>query len=372
MSRTASYDFLLVGAGLFNAVFANEATKEGKKCLVVEKRKHLGGNLYCRSMEGIQVHMYGPHIFHTNNPAVWNYVTGLTGFNHFINSPLARYGDKLYNLPFNMNTFYQLWNVTSPREAREKIEGQKQTIKNPRNLEEQALALCGRDIYEILIKGYTEKQWGKSADRLPAFIIKRIPIRYTYNNNYFNSTYQGIPEGGYNGMIEKCFSGCDVLLNCDFSENRELRKQASAIIYTGMIDAYYDYCYGALEYRSLNFDHELLDMENYQGNAVVNYTERSVPFTRIIEHKHFEFGTQPKTVITKEYPCKMRKGLEPYYPVNTEQNNRIFEKYNQLSKTEKNIFFGGRLGTYQYINMDETVTKALALFRLLFIKKKKQ
>lgn len=362
MKHTFLYDFLLVGAGLFNAVFANEASKKGKKCLVVEKRRHVGGNLYCQLVEGVQVHMYGPHIFHSNNPEVWYYISGLTEFNNFINSPLARYGEKLYNLPFNMNTFYQLWNVTSPREAREKIEEQKQLIQDPENLEEQALALCGRDIYENLIKGYTEKQWGRSADQLPAFIIKRIPLRFTYNNNYFNSTYQGVPRGGYNAMMEKCFNGCDVLLNCDFLENRELGKQASTIIYTGMIDAYYDYCHGALEYRSLKFEHELLDMENYQGNAVVNYTERSVPFTRIIEHKHFEYGTQPKTVITKEYPCIMQEGLEPYYPVNTDQNNKIFEKYDQLSRLEKNVFFGGRLGTYQYINMDETVERALALF----------
>lgn len=356
------YDYLLVGAGLFNAIFANEASGRGKKCLVVEKRNHLGGNLYCKSIEGVNVHMHGPHIFHTNKPKVWEYVSGLTDFNHFVNSPLAKYKNKVYNLPFNMNTFSQLWNVTTPEEAMKKIEEQREDIIKPLNLEEQALALCGKDIYRILIKGYTEKQWGKSAIQLPAFIIKRIPLRYTYNNNYFNSTYQGIPQGGYNGMIKKCFNGCDVLLNCDFSENRELEKQASVTIYTGMIDAYYDYCYGALEYRSLKFEHELLDMENYQGNAVVNYTERSIPFTRIIEHKHFEFGTQPKTVITREYPCKMRNGWEPYYPVNTEKNNRIFEKYDQLRKTEKNVFFGGRLGTYQYINMDETVEKSLNLF----------
>ena len=250
-----------------------------------------------------------------------------------------------------MNTFHQLWDVTSPKEAKEKLEGQRQAIHNPRNLEEQALTLCGRDIYEILIKGYTEKQWGMSADRLSAFIIKGITIRYTYNNNYFNSTYQGIPKEGYNVMIERCFSGCDILLKCDFLKNRELGKRASAIVYAGMIDAYYDYCYGALEYRSLKFEHELLDMENYQGNAIVNYTDRNIPFTRIIEHKHFEFGMQPKTVITREYPCEMQKGLEPCYPVNTEQNNRVFEKYDRLGKREKNVFFGGRLGAYQYINM---------------------
>jgi UDP-galactopyranose mutase len=364
-NKTENYDFLLVGAGLFNAVFAHEATKKGKRCLVVEKREHIGGNLYCQSIEGIQVHKYGPHIFHTNNRSVWKYVNGLTEFNHFINSPLARYKNNVYNLPFNMNTFHQLWDVTTPQEAMEIIESQKQEVGNPQNLEEQALALCGKDIYECLIKGYTEKQWGRSADQLPAFIIKRIPIRYTYNNNYFNSIYQGIPQDGYNSLIEKCFKGCDVLLNCDFLENRELRKKASVTIYTGMIDAYYDYCHGELEYRSLEFEHELLDIENYQGNAVVNYTERDPPYTRIIEHKHFEFGSQPKTVITKEYPCEMQKGMEAYYPVNTPQNDGMLEKYNQLGKTEKNIFFGGRLGTYKYINMDKAVENALELFRTI-------
>jgi len=365
LKTKSTYDYLLVGAGLFNAIFAYEAIKNRRKCLVVEKRAHLGGNLYCKSVAGINIHQYGPHIFHTNNIEIWKYISKLTELNNFINSPLAKYKDKLYNLPFNMNTFHQLWNIVSPKEAKMIIEGQRQHVNCPKNLEEQALSLCGNDIYEKLIKGYTEKQWGKNANQLPAFIIKRIPIRYTYNNNYFNSVYQGIPIGGYNELIERCFNGCDFLFNCDFTKNREIRKQASTIIYTGMIDEYYEYCFGELEYRSLKFEHELLDMENYQGNAVVNYTERSVPYTRIIEHKHFEFGTQPKTVITKEYPHKMQRGLEPFYPVNTEQNNKIFEKYNQLGKTEKNIFFGGRLGAYQYINMDETVENALSLFRTI-------
>jgi len=363
INRTHAYDFLLVGAGLFNAIFAHEATKNGMKCLVVEKRDHMGGNLYCKRVEDIQVHWYGPHIFHTNNRYVWNYMSHMVTFNHFINTPLARYGDKIYNLPFNMHTFYQLWKVTTPSEAKKKLIEQQLPIEKPKNLEEQALALCGKDIYNKLIKGYTEKQWDRGAEELPAEIIRRIPVRYTYNNNYFNSIYQGIPVGGYNSLFEKCFSECDILLNCDFTEHRDLVKEASMTIFAGMIDQYYDYCFGELEYRSLRFEHEVIDMEDYQGNAVVNYTERSIPFTRIIEHKHFEFGTQTNTVITKEYPITWKRGMEAYYPVNTKRNQLIYKKYLLLSTNEKNIFFGGRLGNYQYINMDETVENALALYK---------
>ena len=358
MTKDNKYDFLLVGAGLFNAIIAREATKQGKRCLVVEKRNHTGGNLYCENIEGINVHQYGAHIFHTSNKKVWDYMNELCEFNHYINSPLARYKDELYNLPFNMNTFYQLWGTITPEETLARLEEQKLKTANPRNFEEQALSLVGSDLYEKLIKGYTEKQWGQDATQLPSFIIKRVPIRFTYNNNYFNDIYQGIPIGGYNPIFEKCFEGCDIVLNTDFVENRQLAKEAKAIIFSGRIDQYYNYCFGELEYRSLRFENEVLDTDNYQGNAVVNYTEREVPYTRIIEHKHFEFGTQPKTVITKEYPQSWESGLEPYYPVNTKKNNFLYQRYRELSLKETNVYFGGRLGAYQYYDMDKVVEMA--------------
>ncbi|HBL34744.1 MAG TPA: UDP-galactopyranose mutase [Porphyromonadaceae bacterium] len=365
MSLKFKYDYLLVGAGLFNAVIANESAKTGKKCLVVEKRMHIGGNLYNESIEGINIHTYGPHIFHTNNPTIWKYLAELAPFNHFINSPLAKYKDELFNLPINMNTFHQLWNVVTPEEAKKKLEEQREPKNNPGNFEEQALALCGKDIYNKLLKGYTEKQWGRPAKLLPGFLIERLPVRYTYNNNYFNSTFQGIPIGGYNGIIDKCFRECDILLDCNYNLEKKIGKEAETIIYTGMIDEYYDYCFGMLEYRSLQFEHQVLDTDNYQGNAVVNYTDREIPYTRIVEHKHFEFGKQAKTVITKEYPCKWEKGMEAYYPVNTEWNKNLFLKYDQLSKREHHVFFGGRLGRYEYVNMDQTIENALTLFRKL-------
>lgn len=356
------YDFILIGAGLFNAVFAYEASKQNKKCLVVEKRNHIGGNLYCENIERINIHKYGAHIFHTSNKAIWNYVNELCEFNQYINSPLARYKNEIYNLPFNMNTFYQLWNLITPAEAQAKIEEQRLKIKEPQNAEEQALSLVGNDIYEKLIKGYTEKQWGVPATQLPAFIIKRLPLRFTFNNNYFNDPYQGIPCGGYNQIFEKCFAQCDILLNTDFCQNRDLAKKNDKIIFTGMIDQYYDYCYGQLEYRSLYFEEEILNTINYQGNAVVNYTEKEIPFTRIIEHKHFEFGQQAKTVITREYPQAWSLGVEPFYPVNTEENNRLYQQYNNLALKEKNVFFGGRLGNYRYLDMDQVVESAILLY----------
>jgi UDP-galactopyranose mutase len=352
------YDYLLVGSGLFNAVFAREATRRGKTCLVIEKRSHIGGNLYCERIEEINVHRYGAHIFHTNKPFIWKYMNELCEFNHYINSPLAMYKGEVYNLPFNMNTFSRLWGLNTPQEVKAKIEEQRLRVDNPANFEEQALCLVGRDIYEKLIKGYTEKQWGQEAKELPAFIIKRVPIRFTYNNNYFDAVYQGIPKGGYNSIFEKCFEGCDVILNTDFPENRNLANDAQTIIYTGTIDQYYNYCFGQLEYRSLRFEDEVFNIENYQGNAVVNYTEREVPYTRIIEHKHFEFGTQPKTIITKEYPQQWKTGLEPYYPVNTERNNLMYQKYRDLASKEKHIYFGGRLGSYSYYDMDQVVEAA--------------
>lgn len=355
------YDYLLVGAGLFNAIFANEATQRGKRCLVVDKRKHVGGNLYCDSIEGINVHRYGPHIFHTKDESVWNYMQKMCRFNHFIYSPLAFYKGELYNLPFNMNTFYQLWKLKSPEEVQKKIKEQTQSFCDSEFLEGHALSMVGKDIYEKLIKGYTEKQWGREARELPAFIIQRIPLRFRFDNNYFNDPFQGIPIGGYNVIFEKCFEKSDLILNTDFLENRHLMKEAKTVIFTGMIDAYYNYCYGSLEYRSLRFEDEILDIDNYQGNAAINYTEREVPFTRIIEHKHFEFGKQPKTVITKEYPQIWKPGLDPYYPINTKQNNDTYFKYRELAYKENNMFFAGRLGSYSYYNMDQIVHEALQL-----------
>ncbi|MCW6062185.1 UDP-galactopyranose mutase [Clostridium sporogenes] len=356
------YDYLIVGAGLFGSIFAYEATKRGKKCLVIDKRNHIGGNIYCDNIEEINVHKYGAHIFHTSDKDIWNYINGFTEFNRFTNSPIANYKGELYNLPFNMNTFNKLWGVITPKEAKEKIEKQKKEagIKEPKNLEEQAISLVGTDIYEKLIKGYTEKQWGRSATELPDFIIKRLPVRFTYDNNYFNDTYQGIPMGGYNPIIERMLENCEVRLNVDFFKHRkELEAIAEKIVYTGMIDEFYDYKYGILEYRSLRFETEVLDLENYQGNAVVNYTDKETFYTRVIEHKHFEFGTQQKTIVTKEYPSEWKKGDEPYYPINDKKNIRLYEKYKDLAMKEDKILFGGRLTDYKYYDMHHIVGKAL-------------
>ncbi len=356
------YDYLIVGAGLFGSIFAYEAKKRGKKCLVIDKRGHVGGNVYCENIEGINVHKYGAHIFHTSNKEVWDYVNNFAEFNRYTNSPIANYKGELYNLPFNMNTFYQLWGTKTPKEAKEKINEQvlESKIDNPKNLEEQAISLAGKDIYEKLVKGYTEKQWGKRATELPAFIIKRLPVRFTFDNNYFNDMYQGIPIGGYNVIINKMLEGIDIKLNEDFFKNREeLEELADKIVFTGMIDEFYDYKFGTLEYRSLKFEHEILNEENHQGNAVVNYTEYEIPYTRIIEHKHFEYGTQSKTVITKEYPATWNKGDEPYYPINNERNNEIYNKYKQLADKETNVIFGGRLAQYKYYDMHNVIEAAL-------------
>lgn len=365
------YDYLIVGAGLYGAIFAHEAHKAGKTCLVIDKRDHIAGNIYTKEIEGIQVHQYGAHIFHTNDETIWNYVNQFATFNRYTNSPVARYQDELYNLPFNMNTFHGLWGVKTPEEAKKKIAEQTEAarnkvedVENPKNLEEQALLLAGHDIYEKLIKGYTEKQWGKRATELPAFIIKRLPFRFTFDNNYFNDKYQGIPIGGYTKMIEKMLAGIEVRLGIDFfAKKEELEKIAAKVVYTGPIDAYYQYCFGELEYRSLRFETEVLDQDNYQGNAVVNYTEYEVPYTRIIEHKHFEFGTQPKTVVTREYPANWKCGDEPYYPINNERNNALYEKYLFESKKEENVIFGGRLGQYRYYDMHQVVAESLQCFK---------
>jgi len=365
------YDYLIVGAGPFGAVFAHEAKERGKKVLVIDKRSHTGGNMYCEKVEGINVHKYGAHIFHTSNKEVWDYVNQFCTFNNYINSPIANYKDEIYNLPFNMNTFNKLWGVVTPQEAKEKIENQvkESNITEPKNLEEQAISLVGKDIYEKLIKGYTEKQWGRRCTELPAFIIKRLPVRYTYDNNYFNDKYQGIPEGGYNVIFDKLLEGIDVELNVDFfDKKRELLQKADKIVFTGMIDQYFDYQYGVLEYRSLRFEHETLDEENHQGNAVVNYNEREVPYTRIIEHKHFEFGKQPKTVITREYPAEWKQGDEPYYPVNNEKNAEIFKKYQELAQKEENVIFGGRLADYKYYDMHNVMERALEVVKEEFDK----
>ena len=356
------YDYLIVGSGLFGAIFAYEANKRGKKCLVIEKRNHLGGNIYCENIEGINVHKYGAHIFHTSNKEVWDYVNQFAEFNNYINSPVANYKGELYNLPFNMNTFYQLWKVKTPSEAKAKIEEQlkEACIDEPKNLEEQAIKLIGRDVYEKLVKGYTEKQWGKKATDLPAFIIKRLPVRFTFDNNYFNDKYQGIPIGGYNVIIEKLLENIEVKVGTDFFDNRKhYEKIADKIVFTGMIDEFYDYKFGELAYRSLRFEDEILDEINHQGNAVINYTEYEVPYTRIIEHKHFEYGNQSKTVITKEYPATWKKGKEPYYPINNESNNTTYLKYKSLADCEKNVIFGGRLAQYKYYDMHNVIEQAL-------------
>ena len=356
------YDYLIVGAGLFGAVFAHEMTKEGKKCLVVEKRDHIAGNIYCETVDDIHVHKYGAHIFHTSNIKVWDYINTFAEFNNYINSPVASYKDELYNLPFNMNTFSKMWGIKTPQEAKDIIAKQikELDIKEPKNLEEQALSLVGQDVYQKLIKGYTEKQWGRDCKDLPSFIIKRLPLRFVYDNNYFNDRFQGIPIGGYTPIVEKMLEGCDVLLNTDYFEYRKTNPDiADKVVYTGMLDKYFEYKLGVLEYRSVRFEHERLDTDNYQGNAVVNYTEREVPYTRIIEHKHFEFGTQPTTVISKEYPSEWKLGDEPYYPVNDKKNEELANGYRELAAKEENVIFGGRLGEYRYYDMDKVIEAAL-------------
>lgn len=364
------YDYLIVGAGLFGAIFAYEAKQRGKKCLVIDKRNHIGGNVYTKEVEGIQVHEYGAHIFHTNNKRIWDYVNQFAEFNRYTNSPIANYKGEIYNLPFNMNTFHKLWGVTSPEEAKRKIEEQRKTanISQPSNLEEQAISLVGTDIYQKLIKGYTEKQWGRPANELPAFIIKRLPVRFTYDNNYFNDRFQGIPVGGYTQIFEKLLDGIDVKLKTDFfKEREELEALANKIVFTGMIDQFYDYQFGVLNYRSLKFETNILDdTDNFQGNAVVNYTDSETAYTRIIEHKHFEFGKQEKTVITKEYPMEWEQGLEPYYPINDDENNMVYKKYKDLADQEAKVIFGGRLANYKYYDMHQVIGEALVTVERAF------
>lgn len=367
----AQYDYLIVGGGLFGGVFAYEAKRHGKTCLVLEKRPNLGGNIYCENVEGINVHRYGAHIFHTSNEKVWGFVNSLAKFNRYTNSPIANYKGEIYNMPFNMNTFSKMWGIRTPEEAKQKIQQQRAQITGePQNLEEQAISLVGNDIYQKLIKGYTEKQWGRDCKDLPAFIIKRLPVRYTYDNNYFNDPYQGIPIGGYNVIIDKLFEGCDVRLNTDYLEDRDrYRSLADKVVYTGTIDSYFDYQYGKLEYRSLRFETELLDEENHQGVAVVNYTDRETPYTRVIEHKHFEFGIQPKTVVTKEYSATWEEGMEPYYPVNDEKNQQLYQKYEALAKQETGVIFGGRLAEYKYYDMDKVIASAFEVTEAEFDQK---
>lgn len=370
------YDYLIVGSGLFGATFAYKAKQAGKRCLVIDKRQHRGGNVYCEETEGINVHKYGAHIFHTSNREVWDFVNSIVEFNRYTNSPVANYKGKLYNLPFNMNTFYQMWGVITPQQAKEKIEEQKAAaveamkkagITEPRNLEEQAISLIGTDIYEALIKGYTEKQWGRKCTELPAFIIKRLPVRFVYDNNYFNDKYQGIPVGGYNKLIDGLLDGVEVKTGVDFFENRVYWENlAEKTVFTGKIDEFYDYRYGKLEYRTVRFEEEIHDCTNYQGNAVVNYTEKEVPYTRIIEHKHFEmFGAEvdncPKTVISKEYSTEWKDGMEPYYPVNDEKNSTLYARYKELADKEENVIFGGRLAEYKYYDMAPIIEKVLTL-----------
>lgn len=355
------YDYLIVGAGPFGSVFAHEANKRGKKCLVIDKRDHIAGHIYSEDADGIQIHKYGAHIFHTSNRSIWDYMNQFAEFNHYVNSPIAIYKDELYNLPFNMNTFSKLWGIRTPKEAMEKIQSQisELNIGEPKNLEEQALSLVGTDVYEKLIKGYTTKQWGRSCTELPAFIIKRLPLRFTYDNNYFNDPYQGIPKGGYTKLIEKMLEGIEVRLNTNYFDFIKAHPDiAKKTVFTGLIDQYYQYRFGELEYRSLRFETERLEEENYQGNAVVNYTDSEVPYTRIIEHKHFDFGKQPFTVISKEYSTEWVKGDEPYYPINDEKNNALFEKYNELAQQEEAVIFGGRLAQYKYYDMDKVVGAA--------------
>ncbi len=357
------YDYLIVGAGLFGAVFARQAMDAGKTCLVVDKRTHIAGNIYTEDVEGIQVHKYGAHIFHTSNKAVWEYVQKYAEFNHFINTPIANYNGELFNMPFNMHTFYAMWGVTTPAQAQAKIAEQRAVITGePQNLEEQAISLVGTDIYEKLVKGYTQKQWGRPCRELPSFIIKRLPVRYTFDNNYFNDRYQGIPKAGYTALVERLLEGADIRLGVDYLAEREaLDALAQTVLYTGCIDEFYGYCYGELEYRSLRFENELLDLPDYQGVAVVNYTDGETPYTRIIEHKHFDFGKQAKTVITREYPVEWSRGMSPYYPVNNPKNQALYAQYRARADKEQNVIFGGRLGHYQYYDMDKVVEAALTL-----------
>ena len=359
------YDYLLVGSGLFAGVFAYYAKKAGKTCLVLEKREHAGGNIYCENIEGINVHRYGAHIFHTSNKEVWNFVNSLVEFNRYTNSPVANYKGEMYNMPFNMNTFSRMWGISTPEEAKKIINEQRKVIKGePKNLEEQAISLVGTDIYEKLIKGYTQKQWGRECKDLPSFIIKRLPVRLTFDNNYFNALYQGIPVGGYTKMVANMLDSIEVRLEEDYFENKaEWDAMAKKVVYTGAIDAYFEYSLGVLEYRSVRFDTEVLDIPNFQGNAAVNYTDAETPWTRIIEHKHFEFGTQPKTVITREYPAAWEKGKEPYYPVNDAKNGALYEKYKELAEKEDKVIFGGRLGEYKYYDMDAVIASALELVK---------
>ena len=362
------YDYLVVGSGLYGAIFAHEANKRGKKVLVIDKRPNIAGNIYTEEVEGINVHKYGAHIFHTNNKEVWQYITQFAEFNRFTNSPVANYKGELFSLPFNMYTFNKMWGVVTPEEAAAKIEEQRQEIKGePKNLEEQAISLVGRDIYEKLIKGYTEKQWGRPCNELPSFIIKRLPVRLTFDNNYFNALYQGIPMGGYTKMVENMLEGIEVRLNTDYLENKEeLDSLADKVVYTGPIDAYFNYKLGTLEYRSVRFETEVLDKPNFQGNAAVNYTDAETPWTRIIEHKHFEFGTQPKTVISREYSSEWKLGDEPYYPVNDEKNGALYAEYKKLGEAETKVIFGGRLGEYKYYDMDAVIAAALAKVKEVF------
>ncbi|MDE7445410.1 MAG: UDP-galactopyranose mutase [Lachnospiraceae bacterium] len=375
------FDYLVVGAGLFGSVFSHEMKKNGKSCIVIDKRNHIAGNIYTSLKRGIHIHEYGAHIFHTSNREIWDYMNELAKFNHFVNSPMAVYKDEIYNLPFNMNTFSRLWGIKTPEEAKAIIRKQIEqlSIGEPQNLEEQALSLAGCDVYEKLIKGYTEKQWGRECRELPAFIIKRVPLRFTYDNNYFTDRYQGIPVGGYTAIIEKLLDGTEVRLNTDYRDFDRCQKEASArgesfisydkVLYTGMIDEYFDFCLGNLEYRSLRFEKEdMPDVENYQGNAVINYTEREVPYTRIIEHKHFEFGKGEGTVITREYPAEWTPGDEPYYPVNDERNNGLFAEYQKMAQKEENVLFGGRLGQYRYYDMDKVIEAALEMVKEELIK----
>ncbi len=371
------YDYLIVGAGLFGATFAYFARKQGKRCLVIDKRPHAGGNIYCEQTEGINVHKYGAHIFHTQSEKVWQFVNSLVKFNRYTNSPVANYKGKLYNLPFNMNTFYQMWGTITPQDAKNKIEEQRQEalnkmkqegVEEPRNLEEQAQLLIGKDIYNALIKGYTEKQWGRQCNELPPFIIKRLPVRFVYDNNYFNDTYQGVPIGGYNQLINALLLDVEVRINTDYFANKEaFNAMANKVVFTGKIDEYYDYCFGQLDYRTVIFEQEIHEMANYQGNAVVNYTEREIPFTRVIEHKHFEcFGSEveknPKTVISKEYSMEWKTGMEPYYPVNDDKNNALYLRYKALADKETNVIFGGRLAEYKYYDMAPIIEKVMRMF----------
>ncbi len=363
------YDFLIVGAGLYGAIFAHEAKKRGKKCLIIEKRDHIAGNIYTDKIEDINVHKYGAHIFHTNNKEVWDYINNFANFNRYTNTPIANYNGEIYNIPFNMNTFNKMWGVVTPGEAKEEIRRQcsNNYVENPKNLEEQAINLVGRDIYEKLIKGYTEKQWGRPCTELPAFIIRRLPVRFTYDNNYFNDRYQGIPIDGYTSIVEKMIDGIEVKLNTDYLKNKdEWNNIAEKVVYTGPIDAYFNYKLGVLQYRSIAFENEILDIENFQGNAVVNYTDKETPYTRIIEHKHFEFGNQPKTIISREYSKEWSIGDEPYYPINDDKNNELYNKYSELAETEKNVIFGGRLGEYKYYDMDKVIEVALDKVKEVF------